>query len=107
LRYFVIFLEKVGVKAKRSSNEVNVDSKEAREIIETVFAEPLPDYSDDSEDDDEFEKEIKNELHILQRTGLRLKFFAFKKYISFFRISFGCFFNNQLIETNSLRNTII
>ncbi|XP_060583228.1 chitin synthase chs-1-like [Ruditapes philippinarum] len=69
-------LPMVGRKARQSPrtiNDVDVDSKEAREIIETIIAEPLPDYSDDSEDDEEFDKEIQNELEVLQKTGSRYR----------------------------------
>jgi C-terminal processing protease CtpA/Prc len=78
LTYFVIFMEKVGSKAKQSSNEVkkDVDSKGAREFVDKMIAKEFePDYSDDSEDDKEFEKEIETELQDLQKTGSRLKYF--------------------------------
>ncbi|XP_053409096.1 uncharacterized protein LOC123560719 isoform X2 [Mercenaria mercenaria] len=61
---------------QRSSSEEgtkDIDAKEAREIIDNILKEPLPDYSDDSGAEEEFEKEVEEELQVLQKTGSRYR----------------------------------
>lgn len=53
---------------------VDIKSEEARKIIDAMLNEPLPDYSDDSEaEEDEFEKDVRTEIETLQKTGSRFR----------------------------------
>ncbi|XP_053372898.1 uncharacterized protein LOC123560715 [Mercenaria mercenaria] len=64
-------------KTRRQSSSVketkDIDAAEAREIIDNILKEPLPDYSDDSGAEEQFEKEIEEELQVLQKTGSRYR----------------------------------
>ncbi|XP_045209891.2 chitin synthase chs-2-like [Mercenaria mercenaria] len=51
----------------------DIDATEAREIIDNILKEPLPDYFDDSGPEEQFEQEIEEELQVLQKTGSRYR----------------------------------